>query len=175
MKISQFNLQYNSLQDRILMRINTADHELMEFWMTRRYLIALWHVLMQVLAKDKDIARQKDPIQKQSIMSFKQQQTLSQVDTERKFEDSHVNAWPLGKDPLLLCKIQVRNKDQTNSQAIWFGDTNDKGLEIPLSSKLPHLLIHLVNQPHQASGWAITAIDEYNQREQKDSPQMRVN
>jgi hypothetical protein len=175
MKISQFNLQYNSLQDRILMRINTADQELMEFWLTRRYLIALWDVLLQLLDRDQDVARQKDPLQKQSITSFKRQQTLSQVDTQRKFDDATIVAWPLGKEPLLLCKIQVRNKGDNAVQAIWFGDTSDRGLEIPISASLPHLLIHLVTQSHQASGWEIAAINEYNQREQRESPQMSVN
>jgi hypothetical protein len=160
MKISQFNLQYISLQDRLLLRMNSATAERVEFWITRRYLIALWGVLLQVLGADKDVLNQQDSVNKQSVLAFKRQKNLSGIDTKKPFNADPVTHWPLGDTPLLLSKIQIRRLD-TNQQSLWLGDARDVGLALPLSESLPHLLTHLITQTHAHSGWQIEAITRY--------------
>jgi len=167
MKITQLNLQFIPLQDRMLLRMNTADGERMQFWITRRYLAALWTMLMKVVAADGDVARQDIPASRRSVLAFKQQKTLAQVDTTKKFDDTPAHSHPLGEQPLLLSRVAIRNRDD-RAPSLWLADRQDKGLELTLTESLPHLLLHLVTETHRQSDWQLPDILGYARETRAD-------
>ena len=56
-RLHQFNMEYVAEEDRLLLRVQTVDHNEFLVWLTRRYVKQLWPLLVKLLERDPDAAR----------------------------------------------------------------------------------------------------------------------
>ena len=50
-------MEYVAEEDRLLLRVQTVDHNEFLVWLTRRYVKQLWPLLVKLLERDPDAAR----------------------------------------------------------------------------------------------------------------------
>jgi len=155
-QISQIQVAFSPLEDRLLLRVNTGDREEFRFWITRRYLKLLWPVLMKMLADNPQVQTQASQEARQTVLSFLHEQAIAQADFSREFEESG-SQLPLGRTPLLLARIQVKH-DAQGRQVLCLHPERGKGLEIAVNDKLLHALSRLIVEAAAGSGWDLALV-----------------
>ena len=105
--LHQFNLEYNSEQDRLLFRMSTRDGTEIRLWFTRRFVRRLWGLLIKLLERDPHVAAQTDPVAKKSVVAFQRDSAITQSDFSKNFEEKSAPALPLGEEPVLVTKCKA--------------------------------------------------------------------
>ena len=102
MAIKQFDLNYDSSEDRLLFRLNTDTHEEYQFWLTRR--ISLFFLLASNHVVESSLQRKHSPETSKAIANF-QKDTIAQ---STNFQSSFVNgsAFPIGDKPILVKELK---------------------------------------------------------------------
>jgi hypothetical protein len=155
-QISQIQVAFSPLEDRLLLRVNTGDRKEFRFWITRRYLKLLWPVLLKMLADNPQVRLQASVEARQTVLSFLHEQAISQADFSREFEESD-SQLPLGSTPLLLARIQVKH-DAQERQVLCLHPEQGKGLEIAVNDKLLHALSRLIIEAATGCGWDLALV-----------------
>jgi len=110
-KLQQINISFDPLEDRLLLRITTgnpSDLDEYRIWLTRRLVQGIWKLL------DRSITAEimMDPMIQQdsagALQEFQQASALAKADFATPF--SSAVRTPLGPDPMLISKIQIRKK-----------------------------------------------------------------
>lgn len=79
-QLRQMQLQYQPVQDRLLLRIKTGDRQEFGFQLTRRLVKSLWPALVKALASHDDVVLQRDPEGRAAVMAFKHEAAASKAD-----------------------------------------------------------------------------------------------
>lgn len=147
---AQFQVRYVHEEDRVLLRVATADAEEYRFWLTRRFLQRLWPVLQEALLSPPTIKRFSDLPSQQAMLAFEHERAQSKVSFNQPFQSQ--TTLPLGETPLLVIKAGFRNLDGGGLQ-IAFKDTHEKGIDLTLSHDVLHLLSKLLDDATQQAEW----------------------
>lgn len=110
-KIKQINISFDPVEDRLLLRITTGNpNDLDEYriWLTRRLVQEIWKLLDQSITAE----IMMDPMVQQNsaraLQEFQQASALAKADFATPF--SSAVRTPLGPDPMLITRIQIRKK-----------------------------------------------------------------
>lgn len=66
-RLHQLNAGYDALQDRILFSIGAEDGTEFRFWITRRYLLLLWSMLVKLATAFAGVRASGDPIRREAL------------------------------------------------------------------------------------------------------------
>lgn len=102
--ISQIQVVYNPEEDRILLRVNSAEKQEFRFWLTRRFTILMLQILFTHAESDPDISLQKDPQAKRTVQAFKREQAISNAEFDKPFRDDS-SQFPLGETTQLAFRL----------------------------------------------------------------------
>ncbi len=161
MNIHQVSVSYQPDQDRILVRINTQTGEALQLWLTRRLIVNLLPGLNQavtgVVSNSLQLASQ-DEQDKQMLMEFKKQESVSQADFKTPFKPEAAS-FPVGQVPLLVTHMQM---SPMGTDALMFkfeeklsDQSTPRGLQITLAPQMLLSFIHLLETAVKASEWGI--------------------
>jgi hypothetical protein len=150
-RLKQLNLQYQPLEDRAYLRINTAEGAEFRFWMTRRYVQILWPVLIKLLESDDPLETEPPPEARRQILSFQQEAALRSADFDTVYREDAAE-FPLGETALLLSKIQAKRSAE-GPPILCMHDDTSKGIEFAISQTLLHSFCKLVSDIAQKAGW----------------------
>jgi len=163
MKIHQLSAVYLAEQDRILVRINTAESEEMRMWLTRRLMLGLWPLLSKLLTKhllkleaagtSLDTA---DEGLKKMLTDFRKEQFLQEADFDTPY-DANQAKLPLGQDPLLVTDVDASplpngrlrlsfNERPPNTE-------KPRSFQMEMEPKLMQGMMHLLEQALARSQW----------------------
>ncbi len=146
--LQQIQLNYDSVQDRLVLIFCTQDFAEYRFWITRRVLKALWSIL-QRLRQDlsSDLSQQREEDQKASsmIQKEKQQPQTSKYATK-------ITHYPLGETPLLLYKIMAKPIDQGHI-LLHLEDNEGKSIEFGGDATLVNVLCQLIYKTSAQTEW----------------------
>ena len=78
-RIDQLQLRFDAEQDRLLLRVNTADREEFRLWLTRRMVARLWPALRSALESDDLVRTQPNRLARDTVLSFQQDKALAQA------------------------------------------------------------------------------------------------
>ena len=157
MNIHQIQMAYDKLQDRILLRVSTAERSEFRFWMTRRYVKLLWDILVRMLERDPRAAVHADEKLRRTMMGFQHADAVRAGDFGKQFEGE--NTLPLGETPLLLSRITAKlNPDAT--QVLCMHPETGQGIDLAADAALLHMISKLVVDAVAQADWDIKlAID----------------
>ncbi len=93
--INQIQMLYDPGEDRILLRVNSTEHQEFRFWLTRRFSILLLKVLRDHLESDPDISTQGTPEAREAVREFKQEKAITSANFQEKFNED-ARELPLG-------------------------------------------------------------------------------
>ena len=158
MNIHQIQMAYDKLQDRILLRVSTAEHAEFRFWMTRRYVKLLWAMLLKMLERDPVSAVHGDENVRRAMMGFQHADAVRAGNFEKKYEEA-ASVLPLGAEPVLLSRITAK-QNGNQQQVLSIHPEQGQGIDIVVSMELLHMISKLVVDAVAQSDWDIKlAID----------------
>ena len=150
--IKQLNLGYDSLQDRLLLRLGLADETEITVWLTRRMVKALWPMLQGLnvasLVGDHVFSTQ------QSLENFASaiRNKVQQMDFAETYEPGRIARI---KAPLLPSECRILSVDSTPS-ALELQSRDGNTVRIPLSAELTNALVNMLQLATKEAAWDIT-------------------
>ncbi len=154
MNISQINLAYMPVEDRIMMRINTNDRAEIRFWLTRRVYIQLSSTLSQAQSQ-LSTAVHADAVnaaQLQAVQHFEQAALAAQADLTTSFA-AEAASYPLGEAPVLVTKASI--KKESGRIAGVFELSTNQTLTINFDSKLAAGFYKLLGEVIKTTDWSV--------------------
>ncbi len=153
MKLHQLRIEFNPQQDRLLLRVSSADGKEVLLWLTRRCIKLLWPALIKLAQANPEIALQANPEAKKALLSFRHEKAVRQADFSRPYEESPRER-PLGADPILIARIQAR-RDPQGRGVLSLLPLDGKGIHLTLDDNLLHSFCRLLQQSVTQAGWDI--------------------
>lgn len=162
-KLHQIAFTYDVHEDRLLMRIKMSDMSEVRAWLTRRFTMGFWNVLMQAL--DNAVAvepivqqteKQPTPMAKetkQAMIGFKHSEKVQQADFKQEFK-KEVKATPLGASPILLSQISLTPGPGEN-QTLGLFPKKGQGIQLAMNDTLLHSIAKLLVDAHNATQWGL--------------------
>lgn len=150
-RLEQFNAGYDTLQDRILLRIRTTDAAEYRFWITRRYLSLLWPLLMK-MADAFSARKSADPLTRSALAELAHGEAVGQADFTSQYQDG--SSFPLGPDPVLLARISLR-PPLGETQTLVLLPQHGNGINLDLDEQLVHVFARLLQQAATAAEWGL--------------------
>ena len=161
MKIKQLQVTYQPYADRLLLRISAGSGDEFRFWLTRRLVGLLAEPLgkhLLGLPLHEQIAaspeQAQNPVRHQAEAAFKHQQAVSGLQSEKTFETSPEQNFPLGKEPLLVAKLGVTPADK-GGVVLALHSNDDQGLSVQLGSPLLHGFCELLVKCSDQAKWGL--------------------
>jgi hypothetical protein len=153
-QLRQMQLQYQPVQDRLVLRISTEDEQEFAFWLTRRLVLALWPALIKGLATHQDVVLQGDSGGREAVMAFKHEAAAATADFGKPYQENPTVARPLGQRPLLVAKVDVQRADAARL-VLALKPAEGPGVELALTDELLHNLCRLLAEGVQKTGWGV--------------------
>ncbi len=144
-------MSYSAEEDRVLLRINTTEHEEFRFWLTRRYCQLVIQTLNAHRSADPDVSAQTTPVAKQAVQEFKQEAANAEGNFEQAFQDA--STFPLGESTVLAHKLKY-NIDN-GVLALTIEPKTGNGSTIKLDSKLNFNITKLLQAAIKAGDWRL--------------------
>ena len=152
-QLNQIQIQHDPRQDRLRLRINTTDKAEFNFWLTRRFVKMLWPVLMQLLESNQQVKMQSGIQAKKAVLSFQHEQAVHEADFVTQYKED-VYARPLGDEPILISRLQVKQQPDGTPVLCFTPDTG-QGVDLALKQKILHSFCRLLSETVSQSGWDI--------------------
>jgi len=152
MQLHQISAQYDTAQDRVLLRISTRDAREYRLWLTRRLTGMLWQGLFKLL--ERGAQRQVSPEAQQALLEFQREQALAQSDFSQPFAADALN--PAQAEPLLVQRVNMRRRSD-GFYTLLFSPQGGEGLQIQLPESMVHALAKLLADMVRRADWALPA------------------
>lgn len=157
MNIHQLSLSYLNEQDRILVRINSADAQEIRLWFTRRLCLSWVAVLRSALDARKAWHDETVPAW---VGEFERLQHLKDADFSTPFKGD-AQSWPLGSEPLLVTTVSIApgsdgGMEMRFEECLPGIQRQERSFQAELAPKLVHGFMHLLEQALGTSQWEQT-------------------
>ena len=150
-QLDQIQISFAAAEDRLLMRVSTQASEEFRFWLTRRFVKALRPALGQSLTVQPRIKTQPDPVVKQELLRFDHEVAVQGSDFQTPYKGTE-RALPLGEQPLLLTRLQVRARADGGIVLV-VGPAAGSTIDIALTPQLIHSFVALLEHALQLAQW----------------------
>lgn len=161
-RLSQIQVRYDPVEDRLLLRINTSTRSQLRCWLTRRIVQRLWPALENALG-DRALAEQEaaprpataTPEVKRAVVGMQREEALAKADFTAAFEEKDI-ATPLGEEPMLVSRVRLRG--QGPGHLLRLEPADGSGFNLQLDNATLHSLCELVRRSAEAAGWALDLV-----------------
>lgn len=152
-QLEQFSASYVSEQDRLLLRVRSSDDAEFRFWITRRYLVLLWPMLMKMADAFSALKAPGDPLTRSALAELAHGEAVGKANFSSAYQDGSL--FPLGEEPILLARITVKPL-QGNTQTLSLLPQQGQGINLNLDEKLVHVLARLLQEAATAAEWGLS-------------------
>jgi hypothetical protein len=149
--LHQITVTFVAEEDRLLLRVSTADKTEFRFWLTRRFVRVLWSALLKTIENEPGAKRPALPAAKKAVMAMEHQEAVGASDFSRAHDQGHRDvteqSGPLlvtggsvapGKDGITNLNLQTRGGTEVN---------------LALNRNLLHALCRLLIETTMHAGW----------------------
>lgn len=149
--ISQFNIQYIPLEDRLIFSILAGDKSEIKLWFTRRYSKLLLKVFDKVLEKEPSDLSSPHA---RDIQQFEHDQEIADIDFQAEYQGGKSVDNP--DQPVLVSKVSYRFLDNGNLSLSFAQEIADGiSVSLVLDKKLKHAFLEMLLKVNEAAGWDI--------------------
>jgi hypothetical protein len=140
--VNQLHISLVPAQDRLLLRVATANRRELRLWMTRRFVKVLWPMLLESLQADPAVAGQTDPYARKEVLSFQHHQAVQDTEFTAEYK-APPRTRPLTQTPLLLTRARcsAEGPDLTRVELI---TARDRSFQLTLDRTTIHSLCKLI-------------------------------
>lgn len=163
MDIRQVSVIYREEQDRILVRINTAQSEELRLWLTRRLVRSLSPALERAIEQAGDFAAAAegrptppDAMARRAISAFEREAALRQANFAVPYAVKTEASLPLGSEPLLISEVRIAPQSSGALQIAFEEKPPEgapRGFQLELKGTLMHAFCHLLEQAIVTAQW----------------------
>lgn len=155
--LNQLNVKYIPIEDRILLRM-TADEPggraEYRLWLTRRFVALLWQSLEQ-LVNSETVADPSVPHGgREAMKKFRQEAALADANFSSPYSGGQDTSTPLGEEPLLVSKLQIKKQPRGLHSLSLQGDEN-VGITLSLNTAITFSLQKILADAVLAAQWAL--------------------
>ncbi len=168
-QITQIQVRFDPVQDRLLLRVNTQDRLELRFWLTRRMLKLLWPPLLKGLAASAGVDKHRDPSAREAILAFQREKAVAEADFATPYREDAAHL-PLGDTPVLVSRLQL-NPQAGGGVVLSLQPDEGPGAELALNEVLLHSLCKLLASTAEAARWDLSL----SPREQEPTAPSRLN
>jgi hypothetical protein len=152
--LRQLTLTYDPTEDRMLLRIATAENTEYQLWLTRRFVKVLWGALMQTIDRNPEIAeRATQPAVRDAVKAMQHQEAVQSSDFSKPHTEGNVNLTS-NSGPLLVTGGQVKPVSPENT-VLSMKTASGSGVQFGLNKKLLHALCHMMITSAQKADWEL--------------------
>lgn len=153
MRLHQLKLEYNVEQDRLLLRLATNQNAEVLLWLTRRCVLRLWSVLLDMAHATPEIALQPSPEARRALLGFRHAAAVSEAEFNQPYAEVP-RTYPLGIEPLLVARVDSRKGEK--GHILGLHPANGESLHINLDEKLVHGMLKLIENAVAKTDWDLT-------------------
>jgi hypothetical protein len=148
MQISQLSVSYVAEEDRLLLRLGFGSQEAL-FWLTRRFVSAIWPELMNVSSLLS--ASQGIPVHaRQEVAAFQREVVLAKADFKTGYD---ANREPVWKEGPVLAHVLVVQPGPNGLPMLSLHNAAGVGVDLVVDAVLHAGLNELLRQAVVVSGW----------------------
>jgi len=149
--LHQLTLTFDPVQDRMLLRIGTAENTEYQLWLTRRFVKILWGALMETIDRNPDIRNDMMPDVRDAVKAMEHQEAVQSSDFSKSHAKDNVNLTS-NSGPLLVTGGQVKPIDPDNTM-LSLKTADNMSVQFGLNKKLLHALCHMMISSAQKAEW----------------------
>ncbi|HEY1059099.1 MAG TPA: hypothetical protein VGE55_10270 [Limnobacter sp.] len=156
MQIKQLQIAYAPEHDRLLLRINSADHQEVRCWLTRRMVNMLIPSLDDMMATLLSSDRPLNDVGRKALLDMSREVSLYSADFSTPFQDKETDT-PLGAEPLLITQIELRpgGEGPTEELVLKLCASSGKGFEMRMAEQLQHGFADLLIRTCAQAEWGL--------------------
>jgi hypothetical protein len=160
MDIHQLNVTHNDRQDRLLVRVNTANAQEFRFWLTRRMTLLLMPALRQSLGRLESSVPHRlasEPASMAILTELQHEAFLQQADFETPYQEPPVPAQMA--EPMLVTHAHLQLLNQQVKVTLEDQEAPDntaRQCTLNLTAPLLHGWVHLIEKAVGVAGWQNT-------------------
>jgi hypothetical protein len=151
-QIAQVQITFVPGEDRLLLRVASGTAEEFRFWLTRRFVRALRPQLEKTLSEQPRIRSQVNPDARRELLRFEHEQAKETSDFATPFQDGAAKTLPLGAQPVLLTRFQLRSGDD-GALVLGLRPEAGHGIDLNLNAQLAHSLLALMDNASRGAQW----------------------
>lgn len=149
--LHQLTITFDPEQDRMLLRIGTAENTEYRLWLTRRFVKVLWGALMQTLDRNPELRDDVLPDVRDAVKAMEHQEAVQASNFSQSHAKSNVNLTS-NTGPLLVTGGQVKAVDDENTM-LNLKTSSGMGVQFGLNKQLLHALCHMMISSAQTADW----------------------
>jgi hypothetical protein len=153
MRLHQIRIDYHQEQDRLLLRVSTDDGAELRFWLTRRFVKALWPALLKMAEAVGEARTQPDPAVRKAVLEFEHDRAVRQADFATPYKSA--SNLPLGAEPLLLSRLRAR-RDAPGNVIVSMHPAQGHGIDVAMDAMLLHSFTRLLQGAAARTEWELT-------------------
>ena len=157
MSIRQIQARYDELQDRVLLRLSTAEDAEFLFWFTRRFMKRFWGLALKSLEQDEPVLRQSDAEARKAVMAMRHEGFVQQSNFSVPFQEKTYQR-PLGDDPLVVARADYKPGKQPGTFTLSLLPQTGKGIDLNINAPLLHSICKLLMDAVAKSDWDLKLV-----------------
>lgn len=149
--VNQLHISFAPAQDRLLLRVATANQRELRLWMTRRFIKVLWPLLLESVQADPAVAGQVDPYARKEVLSFQHHQAVHDTEFTTEYR-APPQTRPLTQTPLLLTRARC-SAEGPNLTRLELITARDRSFQLTLDRTTIHSLCRLIADCAAKAEW----------------------
>lgn len=135
-----------------MLRVRSSDDSEFRFWITRRYLVLLWPMLMKMAHAFSNLKAHGDSLTSNTLSELAHGEAVSNADFGSQYQEG--SNFPLGEEPILLARIKVKPL-ASNTQTLTLLPKDGQGINLALDEKLVHVIARLLQEAANTAEWGL--------------------
>jgi len=152
----QINIEYNSIEDRLLLRISgkESDKGCVEYrsWITRRFVNVFIKAIDKLVEDGLAGDMQVSPDALEAMKKFQQEAALAKADFSTSYGADSENCTLIGEVPFLVSILKVKKKSK-NKYILSLLTSENAGINITADTDLIHSIRKLLLASVKNAGW----------------------
>lgn len=152
MELHQINLSFDSVQDRLLMRISTREQTEFRLWFTRRLVKRLWPSLFRILGAHEAVSTQVGDEARRALLEFRHERALQQLSFGSGYGEGLTPA--MGGEPLLVKTVEMARSGEQH-YLMKFLPAEGEGVQVQFQETIVHGLARLIAGALKNADWGL--------------------
>ncbi len=155
MNLHQIKIDFNAEHDRLQMSISTSDGQEVLLWITRRCVKLLWPLFLKMVESNARVQLQgATPEARAALVGMEHEKAVQKSDFSKPYEPV-AKEHPLGKEPILVARVQSR-RDEAGNNVLTLLPLTGQGVNLTLDDRLLHSCCKLFQNAVAKADWGFT-------------------
>ena len=151
-RLQQINLSYDRAEDRLLLRVSTADQQEHRLWLTRSLIRLWWPKLIETLRRPQtgQPPLPQEPGSREAVQAFRHEAALSKARFGEPYANQSVQ--PMQVAPLLVVTVRMTAHGD-GEQEFSLLPAQGVGVNLKLTADLLHAFVKLLHEGLGQAAW----------------------